>query len=81
MKKSNLLLNLLLAVLLIGGFTACKEDKKIEEKEGLPVADGFYMTKDGEDPVATAVLIRAFMSCSVDPATRSPDGSHASQRS
>lgn len=49
-------MNLLVAILLVGGFTACKEDKKIEEKEGLPVADGFYMTKDGEDPVATAVL-------------------------
>lgn len=56
MKKSNLLLNLLLAFLLIGGFTACKEDEVLEEKEGLPVADGMYMAKVGEDPAESAVL-------------------------
>ena len=57
MKKSNLLLNLLMMILLVGGFTACKEDDPVlEEEEGLPVADGFYMAKVGEDPVATAQL-------------------------
>jgi hypothetical protein len=58
MKKSNLLLNLLLAVLLIGGFTACKEDDPvIDTGDGIPVGDGMYITEVGVDPVSTSKLI------------------------
>ncbi len=56
MKKSNLLLNLLMAMTMIFAFNSCKEDPVVEEKEGLPVADGFYITKVDVDPVATQQL-------------------------
>jgi hypothetical protein len=56
MKKSNLLLNLLLAVLFIGFVTACEDEPVVEEKEGLPVADGFYITQADVDPVANQQL-------------------------
>mgnify|MGYP003574218194 FL=1 len=60
MKKSNLLLNLLLAFVLIGGMTACNDDEPgLEEKEGIDVAPGFYMAMEGQDPVAGAVLTAA----------------------
>lgn len=57
MKKSNLLLNLLLAFVLIGGMVACNDDEPgLEEKEGINVAAGYYLAVVGEDPVPGALL-------------------------
>ena len=42
---------------MIGGFTACNEDDVLEEKEGLPVADGMYMAKVGVDPASELIDI------------------------
>ena len=53
MKKSNLLLSLLMAVTVLA-FTSCKEDEPvIGGGDGIPVADGFYITQNGVDPVST----------------------------
>ena len=56
MKKSNLLLSLLMAVTFIAFTTSCSEDPVVPPSTGLPVADGFYITKSGVDPVATSKL-------------------------
>jgi starch-binding outer membrane protein SusE/F len=60
MKKSNLFLNMILGVALIIGVSSCKDDPTVvPPSEGIPVADGFYFTQVGADPVATAQLTTA----------------------
>ena len=58
MKRTNRILSILLGAAILFGASSCKKDDPIvEEEEGLPVGNGFYMAKVGEDPVATAVLV------------------------
>jgi starch-binding outer membrane protein SusE/F len=60
MKKSNLLLNMIFGIALIIGVSSCKDDPiVVPPSEGIPVADGFYFTQVGVDPVATAQLTAA----------------------
>jgi SusE-like outer membrane protein len=59
MKKSNLLLNMILGIALIIGVSSCKDDTVVPPSEGIPVADGFYFTQEGVDPVPTAQLTTA----------------------
>lgn len=56
MKRSNLLVSLLLALAV--GFTMSCKDKApdIGDGGGIAVGDGFYITQSGVDPVATSQL-------------------------
>lgn len=57
MKKSNLLLSLLVAVTFIAFTTSCKEDPVVvPPSEGLPLPNGFFLQETGADPVAVAQL-------------------------
>lgn len=57
MNKLNKLMSGIMALLVVAFMISCEEDDPIiVVEEGLPVADGFYFAKVGEDPVATAQL-------------------------
>ena len=46
-----------MSLLVVAFMISCNEDDPIiEEEEGLPVSDGFYFAKVGEDPTAVAQL-------------------------
>ncbi len=56
MKRIKIFINLLLAMTVIGFASCNSDDPVIVIDEGLSVADGFYIAKTGDDPVATAQL-------------------------
>jgi hypothetical protein len=56
MKRTNRILSILCGAAIIFGMASCNEDPTVDEQQGLPVADGFYFTKAGEDPEAAAQL-------------------------
>ena len=57
MKKSNLLLSLLVAVTFLAFTTSCKEDPVVvPPSEGLPLPNGFFLQKTGADPIAVDQL-------------------------
>ena len=58
MKKSNLLLSLLMAVTFIAFTSSCEDEEPIiGGEDGIPVADGFYITQDGVEPVSISQLL------------------------
>jgi starch-binding outer membrane protein SusE/F len=59
MKKSNLLLSLIVAVAFMAFTSSCKKETVVPPSAGIPVADGFYFALVGQDPVATAQLTTA----------------------
>ncbi len=61
MKNVNRILSMLLGVALIFGATSCKKDEPNIGGGGgdIPVADGFYLAKKGENPDANAQLVAA----------------------
>lgn len=58
MKRTNRILSILLGAAIIFGVSSCKKEEPVIPSggDGIPVADGFYLAKTGEDPVATAGL-------------------------
>lgn len=58
MKKANRILSMLLGFAIIMGISSCKKDEiVITPDEGIPVADGFYITVSGVDPTSVGLLV------------------------
>jgi len=60
MKKSNLLLSLLMAVTFLAFTTACEDDAVVIPPSGggdILVGDGFYITQTDVDPLSTSQLV------------------------
>ena len=57
MNKLNYYLSALLAIAVLG-FSSCSkdDDPTVQIEEGIPVADGYYIAKSGEDPVFSSQL-------------------------
>ncbi|MDN4164107.1 SusF/SusE family outer membrane protein [Cytophagales bacterium LB-30] len=47
----------ILPLLFMAVMVSCEEDPVIEDAEGLPLANGFYLAKEGEDPIAAQQLV------------------------
>jgi len=63
MKRTNRILSMILGAAIIFGASSCKTDEPDIPSggDGIPVADGFYLAKTGEDPVSTAQLKTALV--------------------
>jgi len=58
MKRASKFLSMLLGVAIIFGASSCKKDEPvIPTAEGIPVADGIYITQAGVDPVPAGQLV------------------------
>lgn len=62
MNKLNYYLSALLAIAVLG-FSSCSDDDDpvVQQNDGLLVADGFYITESGVDPIATSQLKSAMV--------------------
>ena len=62
MKTTKLFTLLMALAVMTFAFTSCKDDDPVLViDEGLPVADGFYFAKVGEDLVATSTALKSSM--------------------
>ncbi len=61
MNKLSKILNYVMMIAVVASLTmmtSCKKDEPvIKKEEGIPVADGFYITESGVDPTSSAQLV------------------------
>ncbi len=63
MKRTNRILSMILGVAIIFGASSCKEDEPDIPSggDGIAVADGFYITQEGVEPLSTSQLKSALV--------------------